>query len=86
MTRHMTYRSWDSWWSQDFCHFYRVDYFFLRMRVFGWYLIFGLLVFPVLVKVFAAEDEVAAQVLVADGRVIGQFLARALEQNLALKQ
>ena len=38
------------------------------------------------VEVLAAEDEVVAQVLVAYGRVVGQLLASALEQDLALKQ
>ena len=37
------------------------------------------------VEVLAAEDEVVAQVLVAYGRVVGQLLACALEQDLALK-
>ena len=32
------------------------------------------------------EDEVMAQVLVADGRVVGELLAGALEQDLALEQ
>lgn len=39
-----------------------------------------------LIKVLPPEDEIVAQVLVANGRVLGQFLAGALEQDLALKQ
>ena len=43
-----------------------------------------LLEFEKSVEVLAAEDEVVTQVLVADGRVLGQFLAGALEQDFAL--
>ena len=34
----------------------------------------------------AAEDEVVAEVLVADGGVLGQFLAGALEKDFAFEQ
>ena len=39
-----------------------------------------------LVEVLSPEDEVVAEVLVADGGVLGQFLAGALEEDLALEQ
>ena len=40
----------------------------------------------VLVEVLPSEDEVVAEVLVADGGVLGKFLAGALEKDLALEQ
>ena len=38
------------------------------------------------VEVLAAEDEVVAEVFVADSGVLGEFLAGALEKDFSLEQ